>query len=163
MYYINLFFLFSILGHLLETLLIKSEFTSGIMFGWWTPVYGIGAIVITLIYKFLTKHVKKEGWKAFFLFILSAIILTFMEFSAGMIIEKVFNKIFWNYEPYRYNLGKYISLETAGVWAISSIVLIYILKPFLDKIIEKIPKWITWILIILFVVDLVLTIALKVF
>ena len=47
MYYINLFFVYSILGFVFETILSQfwsGVFNSGILFGPWTPVYGIGVM-----------------------------------------------------------------------------------------------------------------------
>ena len=44
MYYVNTFFLFSILGHFIEDFFYVTK-DSGIFFGWWTPIYGIGVLV----------------------------------------------------------------------------------------------------------------------
>ena len=52
MYYLNCFFIYSILGHILETvtaLITGNGFKSGILNGWWTPVYGIGAVTILFV------------------------------------------------------------------------------------------------------------------
>ncbi len=54
MYYINYFFMFSILGHFLESFFYSSG-DSGILLGYWTPIYGIGTIIILLINKFIDK------------------------------------------------------------------------------------------------------------
>ena len=48
----------------------------------------------------------------------------------------------------------------AIIWGISSIILICF-KPLLDKIISKIPKYFTYMLIIIFILDLFLTIIIK--
>ena len=44
-YYLNIFFLLSILGHIIENF-IYVHVDSGILFGPWTPIYGIGTLVI---------------------------------------------------------------------------------------------------------------------
>ena len=49
MYYLNYFFIFSIFGHLFETLLFKfmnKNLKSGFLYGYWTPVYGLGVVLI---------------------------------------------------------------------------------------------------------------------
>ncbi len=49
MYFLNCFFIYSILGFILEclfTLITKNHFASGILYGPWTPVYGFGAIFV---------------------------------------------------------------------------------------------------------------------
>ena len=55
MYYLNCFFILSFIGHLIETYIVKSN--SGILLGWWTPVYGIGTIIIILINNFMSEPV----------------------------------------------------------------------------------------------------------
>ena len=55
----------------------------------------------------------------------------------------------------KFNIGKYTSLEMAVIWGLSSIILVYLIKPLVDKFIKKIPKLITWILVILFLIDLI--------
>ena len=58
MYYTNYFFICSILGFLLETCfytLFKWDGGSGILYGPWTPVYGIGAIIIIIFFDFIFK------------------------------------------------------------------------------------------------------------
>lgn len=164
MYYINLFFVYSILGHLLENTVVKMyapNYESGIMFGYWTPVYGLGVIVIVLIYNFLHKKVDNKILRAVLLFVLSAVILSLLELLGGILIEHLFHRVFWNYEDFKYNFGKYISLETACIWGGFSLLLIFILKPLLDKIIKKIPKWLSYILIGLFIIDFFATLIIK--
>ena len=89
------------------------------------------------------------------------IILSLMEFIGGVLLKLIFNKTLWNYSNYKYNIGKYMSLEIGLIWGISSVILIYLLKKPTDKIVKKIPKVITWILIILFIIDVIFTIIYK--
>ncbi len=164
MYYLNLFFVYSILGFLFESTVVRllsSDYQSGFVYGFWTPVYGIGVVIIILIYKFLSRYVKKEYIKTILLFLLSAVILSIIEFIGGILIENIFNKIYWNYEGFRYNIGKYISLETACIWGIGSVFIVYLINPLIDKLVVKIPKVVTYILTFLFIVDLVITFIVK--
>ena len=164
MLYVNLFFIYSILGFVFESTLVKmvvKNYESGIMFGFWTPVYGLGVLVIILIYKILEKHINNKLLRGILLFFGSAIILSILEFIGGVLIENLFNKVFWNYSFYKYNLGKYISLETAIIWGVFSILIIYLVNPLVKKIAKIIPKWLTYILIILFIIDLVMTFVIK--
>lgn len=160
MLYLNYFFIFSIIGHILESFVYYNG-ESGILFGWWTPVYGIGVVIILLIHKLIDKFKLNKIFKAILLFFASALILSIIEVIGGYLIEWLFNYTFWDYSDYKFNIGKYAALEMALVWGISSLILIYLLKPFLDKIISKIPKYFTYILSILFILDLFFTIILK--
>lgn len=160
MFYLNYFFIFSILGHFLESFFYSSG-DSGILLGYWTPIYGIGTVTILLINKYLDKFKVSKILKIFLLFILSSIILALMEALGGYLIKWIFDKELWNYSNHKFNIGKYTSLEMSLIWGLSSILLIYFLKPIVDKIINKIPKIFTYILIGLFVVDVIATIIIK--
>lgn len=157
MYYLNCFFVYSILGHLLETivaLITKTNFKSGFLFGWWTPVYGVGTVIILFISEYLFKnmHMNRivESIVAFFVI---AIVLSFIEALGGVLLEKIFNISFWDYNTHKYHIGKYISLEMTFMWGIASMIFIYLVNPLLEKIIRKIPSWVTITLIILFISD----------
>ena len=149
----------SFIGHLIETFIMKSN--SGILLGWWTPIYGIGSIIIILINKYITKLKINKVSKVILLFISCSLILTLIEAIGGYLIEFIFNITFWDYTDYKFNIGKYIAIEMAIIWGLSGIILIYYIKPLLDKIISKIPKYFTYILIILFVIDTIATLFIK--
>lgn len=162
MYYINHFFIFSIIGHLIETLGTKG-FNSGILYGWWTPVYGFGVIIILLIGKLINKFnfSNKKILKIFITYLLCTIILTLIELLGGYLIKWIWHTEIWNYENHKFNIGHYISLEISNIWGIAGIFVLYVLKPLFDKIINKIPKWLTYTLITLFTIDSILTLILK--
>ena len=46
--------MFSILGHFIESF-FYSNGDSGILLGYWTPIYGVGTIIILLINNFIDK------------------------------------------------------------------------------------------------------------
>lgn len=158
MYYINYFFIFSIIGHLVESALFKE---SGILFGYWTPVYGFGAVIILIINKML-KNIKASTFKKILLLFFSCFIfLSLIEAIGGYLIKWIFNAELWDYSKLKFHIGKYVSLEIATIWGLCSILLIYILKPMFDKIVKKIPNFITGIFIILFLIDNIYTLILK--
>lgn len=134
---------------------------SGILLGYWTPIYGIGAITILLINKWLEKLKINKGLKILLLFIICSITLSLMEILGGYLIRWIFHKVMWDYSNHKFNIGIYTSLEMSIMWGISSIILIYFIKPIMDKIISKIPKYLTYILIVLFVIDSITTIIIK--
>ena len=88
---------------------------------------------------------------------MSAILVATLEYIGGFLIEFLFGRIFWDYSYETFNIGRYTSLRMCILWGICSLLLIYIIIPFLNKIIKKIPKWITIILVLLFIIDLVIT------
>ena len=78
----------------------------------------------------------------------------------GVLIEKIFGVIFWSYENLPFNIGDYISIEMALVWGVASLLIVF-LRPFFDYIEKKMPRFITWIMMILFIIDLSVTIYFK--
>lgn len=161
MYYINYFFIMSIFGHLIETILF-SKMSSGILFSYWTPIYGVGSIIILFIYNCVHKTKYEDFKKIFILFISSTIILSLTEMTGGYLIKWLLNKDKWDYTDHILNIGKYTSIEMALIWGFCSLIFLYILKPIVDKITTKIPKFVTYMCIILFIIDLIATSILKI-
>lgn len=157
MYYLNCFFVYSILGHLLETitaLITKNGFKSGFLYGWWTPVYGIGAVTILFVSEYLFKNLHMHRfWETVIMFFVVGIVLSSIEALGGVLIEKIFGEVFWDYSQQKFHIGHYISLEMTLVWGAISVIFIYIVHPLLKGIIKKIPPFITIILVVLFLFD----------
>ena len=161
MNYLNIFFFFSIFGHFLESIFIKN-YTSGILYGYWTPIYGIGVVIILLLNQFLKKKIKRNWVRYALLFLLSAVILSTMEYISGYLIEELFHQVFWNYQDHQANIGKYTSIEMGIVWGISSILIALIMDPLCQKFSNKIPRFVSYILLALFIIDCLMTVNNKI-
>ncbi len=161
MYYLNCFFVYSFLGFLFETGVAKvtgNNFNSGILYGPFTPIYGIGVFLILIISKYFFLNLHMPRWvETIIVFFILFLVLTFIEWLGGILIEKIFGVVFWDYSHLKWNIGKYISLEISLVWGILSIILIYIIHPFLEKFILKIPSAISYLLLCVFLIDLTFT------
>ena len=131
---------------------------SGIFFGWWTPIYGIGVCIVIYLYKLVNKIFKlNKISKPIIVFLIGFIILSFMELISGILIEKLFKVTFWDYSNEPFSIFRYTSLKMSFIWGISSLLIIYIIKPILDKFITKIPRPVSYVLITLFTIDAFLT------
>ena len=160
MYYVNIFFIFSFIGFLFENVLnifTNDNFNSGVLYGPWTFIYGIGVLLMVIVYKFLQQyHLKK--WKEVVLFyIIITIVMTLVEFSGGMLIETIFHRTYWDYTNMRFNYGKYICLEVSLAWGLLATFITYLVLPFINKLEKKIPWFVSVGLIILFIVDIIFT------
>lgn len=165
MYYINLFYINSIIGYILESIfyfMFNYEGGSGILYGPWTPIYGIGCILITITFNIINKNSKfKKSLNFLLFFFVIATVLSIIEIIGGTLIECIFHKEFWNYEKHLLNIGKYTSIEMSIVWGVAAIIYILFIKKVIDKIIHIIPKSITYFLTVLFVIDICATIIFK--
>ena len=160
MYYVNYFFIFSMLGHFLEVFFFNNG-KSGILYSYWTPIYGIGVVIILLLYNRIKKWNTSNFSKLLTLFLYSSIILCTIEAFGGYLIKWIFNTEIWNCENHLFNIGRYTSLIMAFIWGTSSIIVIYIFKPIVDKFVFKIPRIFSLVLITMFILDLIATLTFK--
>ena len=149
-------FYFFCLGHIIENF-VYSHVDSGILFGLWTPIYGFGVLLILLIDHILKKIKINKYLYPVILFVTSAVFLSTLEYIGGVLIENLYGRIFWDYSSQKFHIGKYTSLRMCLIWGISSISVVYIINPILDRFIKKIPKLITYILVFLFIIDIIAT------
>ncbi len=159
-YYINCFFVYSIIGYFMEMIFgicIGSNASSGVLYGPWTFIYGFASLIIIFVSDklFYKLHLNRVLETIIILFILTFLI-TFLEFLGGISIEYFFGFSFWDYSNRPFHLGKYVCLPFALLWGVLSLLFIYFLRPFIDKFIYKIPSFVTYILVLLFCIDLII-------
>ena len=133
------FIIFSILGMVIETLycyittgVIESR--KGLIWGPFCPVYGVGAVV--LIYA-LNRY--KKNW--LLLFITGTILGSVVEYILSFGLEAIYGIRFWEYSYIAENLNGRICIPYSIFWGMLSILVIEIVKPLIDKIINLIPQY----------------------
>ena len=84
-----------------------------------------------------------------------------MELLSGYLCNIIFGIDMWNYTNKAYNIGKYICLELVPIWGLLGVIITYIAKPFLDKVIKLIPKEATYFFYFILVLDFIVTIITK--
>ncbi|MEG0249979.1 MAG: putative ABC transporter permease [Peptostreptococcus sp.] len=119
--FIMYFFIYAFLGWLVEVsyhaLKCGKFINRGMLAGAVCPIYGFGAVIIV----YFLEPVKDN---IFLLFIGSAILCSVLEYLAGLILDKLFHKRWWDYSDVPFNLGGYISLQFTVYWGIGGIILI---------------------------------------
>lgn len=161
MYYLNCFFIYSILGYIAEIIfgtVISADVKSGILYGPWTFIYGFASIIIILISEkcFKKLHMNRIV-ETIIVFLILLISLMTLEWVGGFLIEKIFGYSFWNYDKFKFSIGKYTCLEMGLIWSFISIFFIYVIRPLFDKFILKIPKWLTIVIGFFFILDVIVT------
>ena len=133
--YLLLFMSYAILGWIIEVILKYIEFkrliNRGFLIGPWLPIYGFGAILITLL-------LQKYQGDPFPLFALSMIICGVLEYLTSYILEKVFRARWWDYSTNKFNINGRISLNTMIPFGICGVLVINYLNPFFIKLYETI-------------------------
>lgn len=159
-YFINLFFVFSCLGFILEQSLLNlfhKRYNSSLLKGPWTIVYGIASLIILFLGKKVSSLKLNKFWRFSIFFISCFVILSLLELISGLLIEAVLGIVYWDYSNMPLHLGKYICVPVSLVWCIYAVILNYLIYPWAKKLIKKIPKVITFILIFFFLIDICYT------
>ncbi len=152
--YIMFFFTFSFCGWIWEVLLHLVNYgvlvNRGTLYGPWLPIYGFGGVAILVI-------LKKFRNNYFWMFAMSLLLCTTIEYFTGWYLETFRNLRYWNYTGYFLNLHGRVSLEGAIMFGLGGCGCTYILAPLLDDLYKKInpniKKWGTLILLVIFVFD----------
>lgn len=132
------FIIFSVIGLIIETAygfatmgIIESR--KGLYIGPFCPIYGVGgAILIFLLDKFRSNKLK--------LAIYGGILGSVIEYVLSFMLEAIYGARFWDYGYVKYNLNGRICIIYSIFWAILSVLLIGLIKPKIDKLIDKIGK-----------------------
>ena len=124
----------------------------GVLNGPLCILYGIGGLIITVALREL-----RGGW--FFLFLLSAVYATVLEWVAGHILERTSHTRWWDYSDRPLNLDGYICLGASLLWGVLGVVVIHWGNPLLLALFGLIPATVRtavlWVLLALLAVDAV--------
>ena len=133
------------------------ESRQGLVYGPFSPVYGFGAVLFTLLMCWLRKA------SGILIFTISAISGAFFEFFCSFFQENVFGTLSWEYSNSPFNLAGRTNLKYAVYWGILGFVFIRHTLPWISRLIEKIPKKVgvplTNVLIVLMAVDIIISAA----
>lgn len=152
--YFLLYMIYSVLGWILEVTCklfqYKRFINRGFLIGPYCPIYGFGAVIITI---FLQKYLNDP----ITLFVMAILICSILEYFTSYFMEKFFNARWWDYSNYRFNINGRICLETTIPFGIFGSLIMYVSNPFLIKYITRVDNAILTIIssviAIIFLVD----------
>lgn len=134
--YFILFLIYSFIGWLFEVFLtvIKEHkyINRGFLIGPIVPIWGTGAILITLILR------EKDG--IFNLLVSSAFIGTFLEYIVNVLMEKIFKARWWDYSHLPFNINGRVWLGSSILFGIGGACVIIYLNPFFYSLIAGLNR-----------------------
>ncbi len=140
--YYTLFWVFFIgcfVGVVLETgwcLLTRHHFESrvGVIYGPFNPVYGFGAVLLTVCLKWLSD--KRDLW----IFLGSTVLGGAFEYICSLFQELAFGTVSWEYSKTQFNFGGRTNVMYAFMWGLLGLLWVKEFFPRMYTLIEKIPK-----------------------
>lgn len=157
---ILLFFIYSFLGWCLEIVLkyiqLHRFVNRGFFVGPICPIYGSGAVLITLAIGGLSRYEYAYGTT----FMLSLLICGTIEYFTSLIMEKALHARWWDYHSKPMNLNGRIWIGGLALFGLAGVAITHFINPFLGGIFETIPlnirEILAGILIVLFIIDYIL-------
>lgn len=151
----------SVAGVLIETvfmLLTRGVLMnrSGVLYGPFSLVWGIGAVLFTL----LLYRLQPYGAPA--LFLGGAVVGSTFEYFCSWLQEAMFGLRFWSYDHLPLNLNGRICLLFSAFWGLAALVWMRVCWPALCARLDR-PRhpfrWLTWVLVVLMALNIALTAA----
>ncbi len=155
--YILLFFFYSFAGWCLESLYCsigeKKLINRGFLTGPLCPIYGVAALVITiLIYNPFRD-------KPLLVFLLGIVFCDIVEYFTSYIMEKLFAARWWDYTYEFLNIKGRICLKHSLYWGVISVVFVNVIHPGVDNFYNRIngnyTVYILAVILLIFTVDLI--------
>lgn len=152
--YFLLFIIYSAIGWTMEVvgklIELKRFVNRGFLIGPCCAIYGVGAILITLLLKNFTYNV-------LILFIMSILVCGILEYCTSYFMEKFFKARWWDYSKRKFNINGRVCLNTIIPFGLLGCFIVYIANPFFFSQLEKIPYLVIHIitisLLIIFIID----------
>lgn len=150
--YFVLFLIYSFIGWCFEVLLaiVKEHkfINRGFLIGPIVPIWGTGAILITLILK------ETDG--IFNLVVSSAFIGTFLEYVVNVLMEKLFKARWWDYSYLPFNINGRVWLGSSVLFGIGGACVVLFFNPFFLSVLNEFNSIVITRLSLLFMLLLII-------
>ena len=153
------FIVYSFMGWCLETVyatIRKKEFVNrGFLLGPFCPIYGFAILSIIVLLKPIENNY-------IFLLLGSIFLTSIIEYITGYILETTFDSTWWDYSDEPYNLHGRICLKFSIIWGFISILILKVIHPYIEYIVNLIPPnpgvFLFYITLVYFILDFIITI-----
>lgn len=155
--YFVIFFFYSAAGWLVESLYCsvgeKRFINRGFLTGPMCPIYGTGALVMTICLYNPFSH------NPLIVFALGMLLCDVVEYITSLLMEILFHARWWDYTYEFLNIRGRICLKHTLYWGVASVSFVYILHPTIDKIIDsfslQILSAVAGSILVVFVIDVI--------
>ena len=128
---------------------------SSLLYGSFSVVWGLGAVVLTVV---LQRFAGKDDRKVF---LAGFLVGGTYEYFCSVFTELVFGTVFWDYSEMPLNIGGRTNVLYCIFWGLLAVVWVKMLYPPMSRNIEKLPpllgKVLTWVVVLFMVCDGLLT------
>ena len=134
-----LFFSFSFLGWSIEVVLQYRQFhrfiNRGFLAGPWLPIYGSGAVLITLAVGDISRYEFAYGTT----FAISFVVCGAVEYLASWYMEKRFHARWWDYSQKPMNLHGRVWIGNLILFGLGGVLIIHVINPALFPLFDAAP------------------------
>jgi uncharacterized membrane protein len=159
-----LFVVGSIVGIVVETLyhmIVFGEYESraGLVWGPFSPLYGVGAVVITSVLNQFWHYPRPV------IFVISAFIGSVLEFVTSWGMEVFFGAIAWDYSNTFLNIDGRVNFLFACMWGALGVVWVKVVLPFIKRIFDQVHwenqllKILNVVLCVFFAINILVTVS----
>lgn len=156
--YFLLFIIYSVIGWTMEVIgkliELKRFVNRGFLIGPCCSIYGVGAILITLLLKNFTYNIVV-------LFIMSILVCGILEYGTSYFMEKFFKARWWDYSKKKFNINGRVCLDTIIPFGLLGCFIVYIANPFFLGILDKLPTLLLHIIVITLLVIYIIDICIS--
>jgi len=140
----SFYFIYAIIGWVVEVIyhVVKqgTVVNRGYLNGPVCPIYGFGMIaVIACLGPYQDNN--------YLVFVGGMILATIIEFIGGYALFHFFHQRWWDYTKEPFNIGGYICPRYAILWGIGSVIVMKMVHPLVNKVVDIIPLVLGWILV----------------
>ena len=160
-----LFFIYSLIGWLYETAYCTVKTgrwqNRGFLYGPICPIYGAGAVAISLVRDMFFPGANEFAlWQVFLISVIGSAV---MEYVTSLVLEKLFHAMWWDYSDLPFNLHGRISLFSSLGFGLAGILVICYIAPFTERAAGRIPElaleYAAFLMVALLASDLTLTVT----
>lgn len=134
-----IFMIGSIIGYIVEMIvaLVQEghlESRQGVIYGPFTPIYGVGIVIYYLAFQKIKTRDKKK------ISLISMLLGGTVEYLFSFLQEKIFGTVSWDYSNWILNINGRTTLIHCTYWGVAGLLYMALIEPIIPKIEEMIQK-----------------------